>query len=330
MPYFGRTRVSPAPVGRICRRVRRHVHGERRSTVGGQRLWDALAEPDRRGSVGPAQVHGVPGSAADALFVEQNRAAVARDVEHPREVEPRELPLLGRARRKRHDRRPRGAVDEQHPSVRGRCPAGSGCPGAFVTVRTRPESVTANTAKSAPIVLSAPPTPLNQTSSPPGDQARTGEGLPAAGDGRLVPGQIDDGDIAAAVDRRSGARRRRRGRPSARPPRRSAIRVRGRARARWETRGCRVRHRSARSPATHRRDPNRPTARSRGPRVERRRRSARGQAPALCPAGPAAPPVRRGGTPHWILGLEPERIATPGCPAASSRISIGPPSKAAE
>jgi hypothetical protein len=43
-------------------------------------------------------------------------------------------------------------------------------PGALVTVRTRPDSVAANTAWSVPAVLPPPPEALNHTSSPPGVQ----------------------------------------------------------------------------------------------------------------------------------------------------------------
>ena len=74
-------------------------------------------------------------------------------------------------------------------------------PGALVTVRTRPDSVAANTAWSVPAVLPPPPDALNHTSSPPGVQCAPKRSSQPARYCRLRPGEIDDGDVTTAVDR---------------------------------------------------------------------------------------------------------------------------------
>ena len=74
-------------------------------------------------------------------------------------------------------------------------------PGALVTVRTRPDSVAANSAWSVPAVLPPPPDALNQTSSPLGVQCAPKRSSQPRRDRRLLPGEIDDGDVTAAVDR---------------------------------------------------------------------------------------------------------------------------------
>ena len=271
MACRGRTRGSPAPVGSTSSLFSHQIDGERPSAVRRERLRHALAETHRRRPVHAPQVDGVARAAGHALLAEQDLAAVGGDVGHPREVHPRELALLGRARRERHDGRPPAAVCQKHAPVRGdvlefeaarrarhRAHAARQRRGEQRVVGSGGLAASARRAEPDLVAVRAsserrrgPPSRSRASSSSrPGRRRRRPRGC------RSPP----------------GARRTPRGRPSATRSRRSASRVPRRAPGRSETRGCRVRPRSARRPATRRLAPSRRIARSRAPRAGRRRR----------------------------------------------------------
>ena len=112
---------------RPCRNhveVRSPAVHDRPATVWRKRLPEAVAETHGRRPVGAAQIRRLPRSAADAALVEEDSAAVRRDVGEVGRIQPGEIAFFDRppalARQYRYDR-PCGRSGRGRPA---RCRAG--------------------------------------------------------------------------------------------------------------------------------------------------------------------------------------------------------------